>query len=142
MPDEENKVVPEKVEDSDEMRRAEIVVSMVLLLGVSIAATLIGLGIAITFIQDHSLASESYKKVATKSFHFPTTPQAIFKSIAHGQGMGITLLGLFALILTPIVRVATSLLVFKKSHDTPFVLITSFVLVVLLTSFALGRLNL
>ncbi|NNN20730.1 MAG: DUF1634 domain-containing protein [Acidimicrobiales bacterium] len=142
MEDEEIKAVDEKVEDSDEMRRAEIVVSMVLLVGVSIAATLIGLGIAITFIQNHNLASEPYKTVASRKFHFPTTPQTIFKSIIHGQGIGITLLGLFALILTPIVRVATSLLVFKKSHDTPFVLITSFVLVVLLTSFALGRLNL
>ena len=47
--------------------------------------------------------------------------------------------GLLLLILTPVVRVAVSILAFRAQRDRTYVLITSAVLVLLLLSFVLGR---
>jgi uncharacterized membrane protein len=55
----------------------------------------------------------------------------------HGQG--IVMLGLLVLILTPILRVAFSIVIFAVERDRRFVTITSAVLLLLLVSFALGR---
>jgi uncharacterized membrane protein len=47
--------------------------------------------------------------------------------------------GLLLLILTPILRVAVSVLMFLLERDRPFVLITAAVLAALVLSFLLGK---
>jgi uncharacterized membrane protein len=48
-------------------------------------------------------------------------------------------LGLLLLIATPVMRVAVSVLIFVHQRDWTFVVITSVVLVLLVLSFVLGR---
>ena len=55
----------------------------------------------------------------------------------HGQGL--VTLGLGALILTPVLRVAASTLVFWQQRDRIFTGITAIVLCLLLLSLALGK---
>jgi uncharacterized membrane protein len=54
------------------------------------------------------------------------------------RGDAIVTLGLLLLILTPVVRVAVSIRAFAVEHDRVYVAITATVLVLLLTSFAMG----
>jgi uncharacterized membrane protein len=64
---------------------------------------------------------------------------SVIRGLEHSQGRAIVMAGLLLLIATPVVRVAISVLAFVYQRDRTFVVITSVVLALLLTSFALGR---
>ncbi len=53
----------------------------------------------------------------------------------------IMMLGIFCLILTPILRVVVSIYSFYKEHDMLYVVITSIVLIILMISFVFGILR-
>jgi uncharacterized membrane protein len=63
----------------------------------------------------------------------------VIQGLEHSQGRAIVMAGLLLLIATPVLRVAISVLAFVYQRDRTFVVITSVVLALLLTSFALGR---
>jgi len=71
---------------------------------------------------------------------YPTDLTAIGKGVLELKPYAILLMGLFMLILTPVLRVGVSLLVFIKEKDRLYVIITAVVLVVLVISFFLGKL--
>jgi uncharacterized membrane protein len=69
----------------------------------------------------------------------PQTLQDVLSGVRELRGQSIVAAGLLLLILTPVVRVATSILVFVAQSDRTYVLITSVVLLLLLLSFLLGH---
>jgi uncharacterized membrane protein len=64
---------------------------------------------------------------------------SVIQGLEHSQGRAIVMTGLLLLIATPVLRVAISVLAFVYQRDRTFVVITTVVLALLLTSFALGR---
>jgi uncharacterized membrane protein len=63
----------------------------------------------------------------------------VVRGIQHSQGRAIVTLGLLLLVATPVLRVAVSVIAFVYQRDRTFVVITSVVLLLLITSFMLGK---
>jgi uncharacterized membrane protein len=115
-------------------RRLEITISVLLRTGVSIAALVVLLG-GICFLSRHGKEQPEYHV-------FHGTP-AIYRSIAgviHAAGPSncpaVIQLGLLLLILTPVARVAFSLIGFALERDRTYVALTSIVLAILIYSLA------
>jgi uncharacterized membrane protein len=63
----------------------------------------------------------------------------IFSGLARGDGQAIIMLGLLVLVATPVLRVTLSCLLFLRDRDRRYALITFLVLLLLLTSFLIGK---
>ena len=61
------------------------------------------------------------------------------KGLLMAKPDAIILFGLFLLILTPIFRVGVSIILFFKEKDNLYVIITSFVFIILLLGLILGK---
>lgn len=125
--------------DDAKLRQSELAISLVLRIGVSVSVLVIAAGIALTMARHGSyLSGISYRAVTRPGTPFPHSFGAMMKSLERGDGEGLTVLGLGLLILTPVLRVAVSILTFVYEHDRAFVIITSIVLAILIGSFFLG----
>lgn len=113
-----------------EVEKVELTISKSLRIGVVISAAFIIVGLAMLLITHKSGYSSNY---------FPTTVYGIFKGLVALKPYAIILTGLLILILTPVFRVAVSILVFLKEKDYLYVKITTFVLIVLLFSLFMGK---
>lgn len=108
----------------------EDVISRVLQVGVWLSALVIALGVLLW-------------AVAARCRGWPgPSPQAA--GGAHWRGLGVGPLavvqaGLWLLVLTPVIRVATSILVFLRDRDWAYVGIASLVLLFIVASFLVGR---
>jgi uncharacterized membrane protein len=111
------------------------VVSWVLLIGVSIAAALIGAGLLGSFAVGWrgSLTGLPHTDVAIDSFG------DLAEGLRALRPQAIAQLGLLVLVATPILRVATSLIAFALERDRLYVGLTSIVLAILLASAFLIR---
>jgi uncharacterized membrane protein len=106
------------------------VVSLVLLIGVSASAVLIGLGfIAAQAVgwQGSLLGQPPGTAVRTDFRQLPAGLEAL-------RPLAITQLGLVVLLATPVVRVATSVVGFALEGDRLYTAVTLIVLAILLTS--------
>lgn len=110
--------------------RTTIIISNVLRAGVVLSAALIGLGVW----QLLTLAPQD-----TASVSSPHTAQAIWQGLWRGQPEAIIMAGIVILLLTPVVRVAISVLAFALERDWRYVIITLLVLGILAASFLLGK---
>jgi uncharacterized membrane protein len=132
---------PTSFDSSDS--RVESVISVVLWTGVltSMALILIGAGVALVrtpaYLRDASI-SQGLTAAGTE---FPHTLSGVAKEIAQGRGRAIVALGLLLLIATPVARVVVSVVAFAHRKDWTFTLITLGVLIILLVSFLLGKLE-
>ncbi len=72
---------------------------------------------------------------------FPHTLSEVFQGALQTRGEAIVAVGLLLLILTPVTRVAVSILAFLYQRDRVFTFITLTVLIILLMSFVIGRLE-
>jgi uncharacterized membrane protein len=108
----------------------EIVISVVLRIGVTISAITIGLGLLLFFITGKSGYPGST---------FPTSPFKIVKGLVLVKPYAIILAGLFLLIMTPVLRVAVSILTFLKEKDYLYTVITAIVFIILMVSLFLGK---
>jgi uncharacterized membrane protein len=70
---------------------------------------------------------------------FPRTAAWFFGGLAHLDGQTVIVAGLLLLICTPVARVAVSMVAFARQRDRLYFAITAAVLVLLLLSFALGK---
>jgi uncharacterized membrane protein len=113
------------------LRQAELVISNVLRWGVILSATIIALGV-VWFYLDGGGASQA---LAT----YPRSLGGIVQQLGRGEPLALVALGLLLLLLTPIARVAISILVFALERDWLYTVITIVVLLILLVSLALGR---
>ncbi len=118
----------------------ETVISVVLRVGVIISTIVILLGILLTFVNNpsyvHSGASLHHLTKVRRAF--PHTPGQIVSGIADGNGPAVVMLGLFILLLTPVVRVAVSVGLFATQRPRTMAWLAAAVLGIVLASFALG----
>ncbi len=115
--------------------RFRIVVSLVLLGGVSLSAALIATGFlaALAIGWEGSLVGAATADAARTDF--ASMPAAL----GALRPIGIAQLGLVVLLATPVLRVATSVVGFALEGDRLYVAITAIVLGILLTSVFLLR---
>jgi uncharacterized membrane protein len=110
--------------------RFRVMVSTVLLVGVSVSAGLIALGFGAAFAVgwQGSLLGQGVSTVA------PTDYADLPGRLAKLEPLAISQLGLVVLLATPVLRVASSVLGFVFEGDRLYATITSIVLAVLLIS--------
>lgn len=109
------------------------VVATVLLVGVSLAAVLIGAGFLAALVVGWSGTGVDPSTVDPSDF------SDLVPRLLAAEPLAITQLGLLVLIATPVVRVAFSVIGFALERDRLYVAITLAVLAVLLASLLLAR---
>lgn len=114
----------------------EILISTVLKIGVSLSSLIILIGLLLFFAQHHS--GPNYKNYTTTKFSYPHSLKALGSSLASFKAVGIITLGSLLLILTPMFRVASSIIIFIRTKELPMTVVTVIVLIVLIGSFVLG----
>jgi uncharacterized membrane protein len=108
----------------------EIWISRVLRFGVILAAAIIFLGLVVFVVMRPSSGPTSLDQLL-HSGEAPVSPHGVIRGVAKGDAIALIQLGVLALILTPVTRVAMSIVLFSAERDGVFVLITSIVLAVL-----------
>ena len=108
----------------------EIWISHVLRFGVISAAAIILFGLVVFVLVMPSSGPTSVHQLL-HSGEVSVTPHGIFRGVVKGDATSLIQLGVLALILTPVMRVAMSIALFSAERDGIFVLITSIVLAVL-----------
>ncbi|MHA8110125.1 DUF1634 domain-containing protein [Lactobacillaceae bacterium Melli_B4] len=114
---------------NQEMNNIELIIGKILRIGVIISATIMIIGWLLLVITG--------KSGYNGNFH-PTSFKVIFTGVLELKPYAIMMLGIFCLILTPVLRVVVSIYSFYKDHDLLYVWITTFVLIVLIISFIIG----
>ena len=121
-------------------REIEDIISLILRWGVTISIIVIAAGLLVLLVTGQTgvgpLVFEG--KLYPRLGPGPTGPRDVLAQLIPPRPYGLIALGLLLLILTPIIRVATSLAVFARDRDRAYILITSLVFVVLLVSLLLG----
>lgn len=127
--------------ESEVMRRVELLVSRVLLGGVlaSMATVLLGLTLMFVHHPQYLSSADDLKRLTAPSAAFPHTLGDVARGIAAGQGRAVVALGLVLLIATPIMRVAISLVGFTLENDRVYAAVSAVVLTLLAISFLLGK---
>ncbi|WP_353989179.1 DUF1634 domain-containing protein [Pediococcus argentinicus] len=118
--------------ENEEMEKVELLIGRILQIGVIVSAIIIVLGIALWLIQGGSGYSNG---IFPHRFWTVTSGVLVFKPYA------VVMLGIFCLILTPVLRVVVSIYAFAKEHDQLYVWITTIVLVILLIGMYIGYLG-
>ncbi|MFD1417895.1 DUF1634 domain-containing protein [Companilactobacillus keshanensis] len=111
----------------EEMRKVELIIGKILRIGVVTSAIVIVIGIMLYFLNGSGYSEG-----------FPTRFSTIINGIVAGKSYAIIMLGIFLLILTPVLRVVVSIYAFYKEKDTMYVVITTVVLVILIIAMLLG----
>lgn len=117
-------------ETQEEMNHMEVIIGKLMRIGVATAAIVMLIGYILMVIKHSTGYPGGY---------FPTTLTAICKGIVQFKPYAIMMAGIFLLILTPALRVATSIYSFFKENDKLYTIVTTIVLVILLFSFFLGH---
>lgn len=112
----------------EETRQVELVIGKILRIGVITSAIVVMIGIIMYFINGGGGYDGS----------FPRRFAAIFAGIAAGKPYAVIMLGIFLLILTPVLRVVVSIYAFYKEHDKLYVIITTAVLIILIFAMMMG----
>ncbi|WP_429971436.1 DUF1634 domain-containing protein [Fructilactobacillus sp. Tb1] len=112
-----------------EIKRVEQTIGEILRWGVIISAVIMIAGLILFIVKDGLGYPNGYY---AKSFH------ELWTGIVELKPYSIMMLGIFALILTPVLRVVVSIYSFYKEKDMIYVYITTFVLCILIFSFILG----
>ncbi len=133
-----------KAVPDERVARDELIVSALLRYGVLISLAFVVLGMLLLLITGETgygsmgdLPSLLTVRDAA-NVGWPLSPLAVLGGALSLRPFALILLGLLVLILTPVMRVAVSVLLFLREHDPIYIAITLFVLCVLITSFLLG----
>ncbi|WP_413626956.1 DUF1634 domain-containing protein [Fructilactobacillus vespulae] len=118
-----------KTEQQAEIKRVEGIIGKILRWGVIIASAIMILGLLLFLLKGGLGYSDNYY---AKSFG------EIWTGIIQLKPYSMMMLGIFALILTPVLRVVVSIYSFYKEGDYTYVWITTIVLIILIISFILG----
>lgn len=109
-------------------KNTEEIIVKLLRVGVMISSTLIMIGLIMMYIKGDSGYANGYVASFSEIFH----------GIIELKPFSIIMLGLLVLIVTPVLRVAVSILVFAYERDYLYVKVTSVVLIILFISFFIG----
>ncbi|MBM7617803.1 putative membrane protein [Weissella uvarum] len=121
-----NPVQNHKQAETD-LAKMEQVIGQIMRIGVGLAilAMLIGMGLLL------------FKPTQAQAT-FPTQLTLIWHGLWQWQPMAWMMLGLFILIMTPVLRVIVSIIAFAKIHDHLYTIITTVVLIILFVAIAYG----
>ena len=126
----------------EKVRKVEVAISVVLRVGVVLSVLVIAVGLGLMFAHHSAYlpvrGNFSYRQLTSSKTAFPHSIASLGHSLAKGDGRGVVVLGVFVLILTPVMRVAVGVLSFIYEKDPPMTLVTLFVLAVLVGSFFLA----
>lgn len=132
----------ETTSDDAKVRRVELAISLVLRIGVTVSVAVIAAGLALMFVHHpeygHLSGPFSYHHLTSSSARFPHTLSQLGAYLEVGKGRGVVVVGILLLILTPVLRVAVSVVSFLHEQDRAMTLVTLFVLAALVGSFFLG----
>jgi len=120
--------------NNDLVRQTELIISGVLRGGVLLSAAIIIFGLLDFY---HIYFTAPNDPAIHRSF--PHSFGSVVTSAFSGDPKGMIAFGLLILLLTPVMRVAVSILAFAVEHDWRYVVITIIVLSILIISFVLGR---
>jgi uncharacterized membrane protein len=111
----------------------EILISHVLRIGVLMAGAIVLLGLVLFFVAGSQAGNPRSLHDLTGGGGHPiaTDPGKIARGVADGRPQAVIQLGLLVLILTPLARVAMTLVLFFFRRDWLFVVVTGAVLAVL-----------
>lgn len=113
-----------------DVEKTELTIARFLMVCVLVSAAVILFGLALYLIT----GSGGFENNV-----YPTNLPSIFSGVLALKPFAVMLMGLFILILTPILRVGVSIIVFIKEKDVAFILITSGVFIILTISLILGK---
>ena len=113
------------MENKEEMLKIERSIVYILRIGVIVSAVIILIGMLLLFFQP-------------TNDQVPTDLWLIFQGVLKLNGEAFIMLGLFCLILTPVLRVVVSIVAFAKEKDYLYVIITLIVLVILIIGMTFG----
>lgn len=127
--------------DDPRMRRLELWISTVLRIGVIISTTLIVVGTITIFVQHPKFLSskDELKKLVGPEAAFPHALVVLVSGVRELHGEAIVTLGLLVLMATPLARVVVSVIFFIRKRDRVYALLTAAVLLLLLLSLVLGK---
>ena len=114
------------MENKEEMLKIERSIGYILRIGVIVSATIILIGMILLFFQPAT------DQVPMNSLTL------IMHELVQLNGEAFVMLGLFCLILTPVLRVVVSIFAFAKEKDYLYVFITIIVLSVLIIGMSFG----
>jgi uncharacterized membrane protein len=125
----------------DRVAGTEEAISGLLRIGVATSLVLLAGGTLLSFVQDGGYARNATEvvRLVGPGGSFPRTGAWLWDGIVHFRGQAVIVAGLLLLIVTPVLRVAVSVVAFAREGDRTYALITAFVLILLIASFALGR---
>lgn len=118
----------------------ESAISAILRIGVASSISIIAIGILVTFIHhpDYFSSRPALGRLIDGRANYTASVGAVITGTREGRGQAIVMIGILALIATPVVRVATSIALFAAERDRVYVAITSVVLLLLILSFYVG----
>lgn len=127
--------------DEERVRRVELLISNLLRAGVLASLALILFGTTLSFVHHpiYVTSPGALRHLTQPGAAFPHTSHDVIAGVQAWRGQAIVTLGLLVLIATPVLRVAISVLAFVYQRDRTFTFITLTVLVILLLSFVLGK---
>ncbi len=125
----------------------ELIISWLLRIGVWSSIAIIAFGLMLLVIKDRQalLRTQPGGLDGLLKHGLPGQPGTlssygdVLLSVRHGDAFGVIMLGLMVLLLTPVMRVAVSIVAFLLDHDRLYALITLVVLCLLLTGVLLGK---
>ena len=109
--------------------RLEVIISRILQLGVLVSAAILVVGVALWALRGDS----GYPPPG-----YPTRLADVARGLAELRPAAVVQAGLLVLLATPVIRVATSVVVFWTQGDRLFTVLTLTVLTLLVLGFALG----
>jgi len=131
----------EELEKDPRVHRVEMLISSLLRIGVVTSLSVVIIGTVISFARhpDYTSVPTELRRLTSPGAAFPYSLRDVWHGVVRLRGQSIVVLGLLMLISTPVIRVAVSIFAFVYQRDWRFVLITAVVLVLLLLSFAIGK---
>ena len=111
-----------------EMNHVELLIGRILQGGVYISAIVIICGIGLWLVKNGSGYAGA----------LPTRLGIIFQGAMQLKPYAVLMLGIFLLILTPVLRVVVSIYAFAKEGDRLYVTITTIVLIILIIGMTIG----
>ena len=131
---------PGRPEDDQAIGRVEVVLSYLLRAGVIVRMSLILGGVVLLFVHHHDDLTEARTLPAliTPGAKFPHTVDQVVVGFDSFSGRAMATMGLLVLIVTPVLRVAVSVVAFGIKRDWVYTALTLLVLLLLLLSFVVG----
>jgi uncharacterized membrane protein len=117
----------------------ELMISALLRYGVLTSLALVFVGTVLTFL--HHPEYLGAPEVLDRLTSPPSGPHRLAEvvhDVMEVKGQAVVMVGLWVLMLIPVLRVALSLFVFRVQRDTAYARMTAFVLAMLVLAFALG----